>query len=279
MRFIEKKYVYQSSLILSILIGITSFIYLYSLNWTLIAESFTENQGALGIVLIISGRIGILSGMVLYIFYEWFKQEEQYLSDIPFLFGIFFLFLAFGKALDLFNDFMYFKLDNTLRLLIFKARYIILILDLFPMIFLSIDMLLFSLSLKDRFERLTNEKIRSKIKRRLLVLIITIELMAGIMVQSIELLSILYPIVAIPSLITIVWLFNFAWRNKRLSQVNTHILMIGFGLCLISQIIRPLLQFVVGESPKYVIIAESIDLIIFTIIFIGFYKKSNYSTL
>ena len=276
MSYNQNKRFYNSTILLGIIVAIALIALLYFFSWSLIVESYFENEGALGVVLVILCRIGIVSGMTIYTFHQWFKQEEQYFSDIPFLFGMFFLFLIFGKSLDLFNNFIRFELDENLVLLVFKARYIISVLDLLPMIYLSMDMLLFSLSLKKKFEKLTKEKYRAKIRKQILILILIVEFIAGIVAPNLTLLSILYPIIIIPSLLTIAWLFNFAWRNKRLSQVSTYILMIGFGLYLISSIIRPLIQIIVGESSLFVILAESIDLVVFAIIIIGFYKKSNY---
>ena len=276
MSYNQNKKFYNSTILVGIITGITLIALLYFFSWSLIVESYFENEGAFGVVLAIVSRIGIVAVMTIYTFHQWFKQEEQYFSDIPFLFGMFFLFLIFGKSLDLFNNFIFFKLDPNIVLLIYKARYVISVLDLFPMIYLSMDMLLFSLSLKKRFEKLTNEKNRIKLRKQILLLILIIEFTAGILIPDFKSLSILYPLIIIPSLLTIVWVFNFAWKNKRLSQVSTYILMIGFGLYLISSIIRPITHIIVGNSPLFIIIAESIDLIVFVIIFIGFYKKANY---
>ena len=182
----------------------------------------------------------------------------------------------FGKALDLFADFIYFELNQALVLFVLKTRYFIMILDFLPMIFLSSEMILFSFSLRTRFNKLTNEEVRNKISYRLIFSILLIEIIAGILAPSVRSLTIYYPIIIIPSLITIVWLFSFAYRNKRLSQVNTLILTVGFGSYLVSQIIRPLAQFIIGESDVFLIFAESLDLIIFLVIFLGFYRESKY---
>ncbi|MFX0039565.1 MAG: hypothetical protein ACFFCY_17545 [Promethearchaeota archaeon] len=272
----RNKAIYLFSLIFGIIIGTSTILLLYAFNWTIITTTYLTHEGTLGIVLIISTRIIIVSVMALYTFYRWFKQEQQYFSDIPFLFGVFFLLLIFGKMLDLFIDFSYFGLNSGVQLLVFKGRYLIAIFDLLPMIFLSIFMILISLSLKERFSRLANEENLNKIRIRILLIILVIEVFVCIFVVNVEIAPIIYPITILPSLIAIVWLFNFAWRNHRLSQVNTFILMIGFGLYLITSILRPLIQYIVGESSLFVIIVESIDIIIFIIIFIGFYKKSNY---
>jgi len=184
--------------------------------------------------------------------------------------------LVFGKTLDLFIDFIY-QMEEFMFLMMVKIRFLIMILDFLPMIYISIGMILFSFSLKDKNSSLHDEKYQNKIRVRIILVIILSEIIAIIIVTNISIISILYPIVVIPSLVTIVWLFNFAHRNKRLSQVNNKILWIGFAAYLISQIIRPLSQFIIGESPLFVIFAEAIDLGIFIVIFIGFYKKSNYS--
>jgi len=276
MRPSNKKKFYLTIITFLVLIGAVSVFLLYYFNWNVIIQSYLTHEGALGVVLIISSRIIILSGMVIYTFYKWFKQEKQYFSDLPFLFGIFFLFLVFGKTLDLFADFIYFELNEALVLSVLKTRYFIMILDFLPMIYLSSEMILFSFSLRPRFNKLTNEEMRNKVSYRLIFGILFIEFIAGLLAPSVRSLTIYYPIIIIPSLITIFWLFRFAYKNKRLSQVNTLILTIGFGAYLISQIIRPLAQFIIGESDVFLIFAESIDLIIFLVIFLGFYRESKY---
>lgn len=271
----KNKGIYVFLLLFGVILGVIAVVLLYAFNWSTLIESYHTHEGAFGVVLIIGIRISIVSLMAIYTFYNWFKQDAQYFSDIPFLFGMFFLLLIFGKTLDLFGDFIYYE-NEELSFIVLKARYFIAIFDLLPMIYLSIHMILFSLSLKERFKGLANEKSQNKTNIRILIIIIVTEIIAGIIIPRREMFAYVYPIIVIPSLITIAWLFNFAWRNQRLSQVNTFILMIGFGLYLISSIIRPLIQSIIGTSSLFVIIAEAIDLIIFLIIFIGFYKKSNY---
>ncbi|MHA1914471.1 MAG: hypothetical protein ACW986_03660 [Promethearchaeota archaeon] len=273
----QKKKFYFSAILSSVILGIVLITLLYYFSWTFIVESYIEYNGALGVVLVITSRIGIVSGMTIYTFIQWFKQEEQYFSDLPFLFGLFFLLLVFGKTIDMYNAFIFFQVGEFMVLIITKIRFIIMILDFLPMIYLSIGMILFSLSLKEKNRSLRDEKHLNTVRVRIIILIIISELAAILIINSISIISILYPIVVIPSLLTIVWLFNFAYRNKRLSQVNASILWIGFSAYLVSQIVRPLVQFIIGESPLFLIIAETLDLSIFVVIFIGFYKRANYS--
>ncbi|MHA2475356.1 MAG: hypothetical protein ACXAES_19230 [Promethearchaeota archaeon] len=93
---IQKKKFYLATLLSSVILGIVLITLLYSFSWTIIIDSYTEYNGALGVVLVITSRIGIVTGMTIYTFIQWFKQEEQYFSDLPFLFGLFFYFLPSG---------------------------------------------------------------------------------------------------------------------------------------------------------------------------------------
>lgn len=276
MNIFNRKNLYLFVLLLGIVLGVLSIVFLYAQNWKIIIESFKTHEGSFGVVFIISSRMLILSGMAFYTFIKWFKQEEHYFSDLPFLFGLFFLLLVFGKALDLFNDFIYFQLEESIVLVLLKVRFFILILDLLPMIYLSSEMILFSFSLRPRFKKLTNEKMRNEVSLRIILLVLIFETVAGIIAPNPRVLSIFYPIVGIPSLITIVWLFYFARKNTRLSQVDTLMLTLSFMVYLISQISRPLAQYIIGESAIFIIIAETVDLIIFIFIFLGFYKEAKY---
>ena len=104
----QKKKIYLSTILSVVILGVILVSLLYYFSWTVIVLSYNEYNGALGVVLVITSRIGIVSGMASYTFIQWFKQEEQYFSDLPFLFGLFFLLLVFGKALDMYNAFIFY---------------------------------------------------------------------------------------------------------------------------------------------------------------------------
>lgn len=272
----NQKRIYFSTLLSIIAMGTILMCMLYFVNMASIIESIVQFEGMWAVVLIILIRIVIVSGMAYYTFLQWFKQEEQYLSDIPFLFGVLFLILSFGKALDLFLDLSYYQLDPAFILFLSKSRLLLLILDLIPMIYLSIGMILYVFALRLNSKKFNDEKHRDKIRLRIIIVIIIIELSIVIIAPSITIISIIFPFIVIPSIITIVWLFAYVYKHKSLSQVNALILSIGFGILLVSQIVRPLLHVILGESPTFIIIAEIIDLSVFGLIFIGFYKKANY---
>ncbi len=212
----------------------------------------------------------------MYMLYKWFKQEKQFLSDLPILFAIFFLLLTFGKMLDLFFDLTYTYFIDSLNLLVIKIRFFIIIFTVLPLIYLSITMILFRLSLNEKFQKLRDEKTRNKTSLIIAIIVLIIESIGVIIVSDTPSISILLPAVVIPSLLVIVWLFAFSYKNKRLSQVNSFVLMIGFTAYLISQIMRPVLQRIIGINTAYINLSEILDLVIFIVIFVGFYLEANY---
>jgi len=272
----NQKNQYKLILFLSILTGFISVTILYFLNLQTIIQAYNDIQGMDLVVIIVLVRILILFGSSMYMLYKWFKQEKQFISDLPILFALFFLLLTFGKMIDLFFDFTYSYFIESLNLLVIKIRYFIIIFTVLPLIYLSITMILFRLSLMDKFQKLKDEKTRNKTSSIIAMVIIIVESVAVIIVPDAPSISILLPAVVIPSLLVIVWLFAFSYRNKRLSQVNSFVLMIGFAAYLLSQIIRPVFQRLLGENTAYINLSEIIDLVIFIVIFIGFYLEANY---
>jgi len=273
-----KKQRYKYFILMILMIAATFISTLFLIYSSKINKSLNTVEGAWLLMIIILMRISILSGMAFYMVRQWFNQEAQYLSDIPFLFGMFFLFLIFGKFLDLLSDLTYYTLvDENEALFILKVRFFIAILTLFPMMYLSIGMILYYLSLKDKYKIYKDEKTRDNTRKIILGIITIIEILAVILIPDVKTVGILLPCLVLPSLITIVWLFAFAYRRKRLSQVHPLILAIGFGIYLISNISRPLAQAFFGETPAYAIFSEIVDLLIFLVIFTGLILKVKYN--
>jgi len=271
-----KKNLYIGIIILIAVLGTLMISILYAINMAAIYKGYAQVEGTFEVTVLISIRILLLMGMTWTMFRKWYKQEKQYFEDLPFLFGLFFFFLIFGKLLDLLFDLTFFILEMDMVLFLLKVRFFLAILTLAPMMYLSLGMILYNLSLKEKHEKLRVEKHRNKVRRLIIILIVLIESIAVVLAPNTIVVGMLLPIFVIPSLIIIVWLFQFAYRNKKISQVNTLILTIGFALYLISQLGRPLLQNIVGESATYVIIAELIDLFLFLFIFIGLLLKASY---
>ncbi|MFW9969876.1 MAG: hypothetical protein ACFFDF_06720 [Candidatus Odinarchaeota archaeon] len=272
MRIANKKRFYKCILLLITIIGVIGVTILYLINYELVSTAFATYDGALQVVLIILLRIAILSIITGYLFHKWFKQEAQYLTDIPFLLGLFFFFLIFGKTLDLFVDLTFFTISEELILLINKIRYLIIIIEVAPLVYLGFEIIFFRL--EDKYTKLKNKSYMNRTRALIITVIIIIESLAIIIVPNITLLGIVLPIILIPSLFGIVYIFYLAYRLNRLTVVKPKILTIGFLLYMISNIFRPVMQNILGETAIYIIIVEFVDLLIFLIIFWGLYKKT-----
>jgi hypothetical protein len=272
---LNKKQKYKWIILTSTIIGFVSLMIAYSFYTAQIIQSLETIQGIQELLVIISIKIGVISAMAFFLIRKWLKQEDQYLSDIPFLFGMFFLILVFAKFLDILISFNFFTLEPNSLLGLIKFRYYVAIFDLLPMIYLSVGMILYYLSLKERFNVYSDSARLDKARQKILVIVILVELIAISIAPNYSTIISILPLLVLPSLLIIVWLFAFAYKNKRLSQVHPLIIAVGFGIYLISQISRPIAQKVFSAA-IYAIFSESIELIIYMFIFVGLILKVNY---
>ncbi len=271
-----KKTLYKYYIISSTILGIITISILYLINISIIAETYAQVEGILEVTIVILIRTLIMSLMTIYMFREWFKQEALFLDDIPFLLALFFLLVTFGKPLDLLYNLIFFALEESIAILLLKLRFIVIISSVAPVIYLCLDIFLFSLS--NRYKKLGIESYAVKVKKRLICVIFGIQLFLIIIGPSITYISILLPIFALLSFTGIVYIFIIAYKGKRLSRVNPLVLAIGFLLIMISSFIRPILQIVLGTGYTSLIISELIDLVVvYPVIFIEFLLKVDYN--
>ncbi|MFX0043841.1 MAG: hypothetical protein ACFE8L_13095 [Candidatus Hodarchaeota archaeon] len=268
---LSKKGRYKLSLYISIIIAIIGIIILYYLNFPLIIQAFQDYEGALEVVLIITIRMIILSITAYYLFHKWFKQEAQYLSDIPFLLALFFLILTFGKAIDLLWDLTFYTFNDSVVLLFLKFRFFIIIFEVAPLIYLGLEIIFFRL--EDRFQKLKDKQYMNRLRMILIIIVVSIESIVVIIAPNNTTMGMLLPSIVIPSLVGIVYIFYLAYKLNRLTVVKPGILTLGFLLYLFSSIFRPVMQNILGEEASYIIVTESVDIIIFILIFFGLYKK------
>ncbi len=255
--------------------GIFSLIYFFLLINPMI-ETLKTYEGSEYVVVTTTIRIFILLIMSIFMFHQWFKQEHQYFSDIPFLFGLFFTLILFGKFFDIYYSLTYYTAEYNLFLIIYKSRYIIALLSLSPMYYLSVGMLLFYYSLyKDQTE-LRNEPFLKRIQKIITIIIILLEIVIVLTVLNEKTGPLILSLIVLTSLLVITITFYLVYKNKRLSQVNPKILTIGFGAYLISQVVRSILHIIMGNTPLTVASGEIIDIFVFLIIFTGLITKIKY---
>ncbi|TFF95954.1 MAG: hypothetical protein EU547_06935 [Promethearchaeota archaeon] len=270
----DKRQKYLLGLFLSFLFILLVIAVLYYYFLETILLSWEATQGIIQVTILTTIKIITVSIIGLYLIKQWFKQEDLYLSDLPFLTGLFFLILVPAKFLDLLSAFIKDYVIDPIFLTIVKLRFFLAILNLVPMIFLSIGMILFYLSLNENKNRFKDKNKREKTQKYIIIIIALIELFLIIIAPNYTTLFNIVPLLVIPSLIMIVWVFAFAHKNKKLTNINPLIVAIGFGLYLLTTIYRSLGQYIF-ELSIYIITSEVFEIITFIIIFIGLIKKQS----
>ncbi|MBD3211217.1 MAG: hypothetical protein GF311_01320 [Candidatus Lokiarchaeota archaeon] len=269
----RKESKYKILLILPFLIGfvIISSLYYYYLEEILITFSVLTIEAVI-LAIITSIRIIIVIFCGSFLLKQWFNQDEFYLSDLPFLTGLFFLILIPAKFLDLLSAYIGNIVSPESLLFLLKIRFILAIINLMPMIYLSIGIVLFYFSLNEKYSSLMDKKKREKLQKYLIILISGVELIMIIILPTYSAIFNIVPFFVIPSLIVILWVFIFAYRNKKLTSINSFIVSIGFGLYLLTTIFRSLGQYVFDDA-IHLILSEMFELITNIIIFIGLVNK------
>jgi len=259
----------------SVLIG-SIFIYLlYILYFEEIINYIVTVEESIVLVIIILIKIAIISSIGCFLLYKWYNQEEQYYSDIRFLFSVFFFILVFAKAIDIVINLVFFQVSSAELLLLSKIRFLFVVINVLPMLFLSIEMILVYFSLMDRFKKLRKKAYFKKTQKIILISITLLVSIAILLAPTYSIIITIYPFISIISFLIIFWMFLFAYRTQRLSDINPLIVAIGFGLFLFTSIFRALGHNLI--DPKFnSIISEILEIIVFTIIFIGLIRQANY---
>ncbi|MFX0081478.1 MAG: hypothetical protein ACFE94_06980 [Candidatus Hodarchaeota archaeon] len=267
---------YLLTLVLGIIIGFISIIILYLINLNIVKETMATVEGAIPVLTAYIIRISILMGMSIYLFIRWFMQEKMYTSDLPFLFGMFFILLVFGKLLDMLSNFMYPVVAQDIFLFYLKIRQFVVIATLAPMVFLSIMMIVIFLQASGKIKKYNVPRERNTFSLKILIIIAIIEAILIIITPNTTIAGINFANFVIFSLLVITWMFYFSYRNRRLSQIHPLIVAVGFTVYLISNILRVLFQNIIGENALFIVTTEVLDIIICLVIFIGYIKKAKY---
>ncbi len=219
-------------------------------------------------------RIALLTFSSLYMLRIWFKKPIMKFQDTAFLFGMFFLILAFGKLYGLLMNLVFFQVDEATSLTLSKIRIIFVYFTMLPMIYLSIGMILLYFSKK--YPSLENEARKNNIRISIIFLISIIVLISVAMAPSLAFTGILVAVITLLSLIIITWLFFFAYRKEKLPEIHPLVVGLGFLAYLASSIIRSVLQNIMGITVEFAVLAEIIDILVLILIFTGLLMKAKY---
>ncbi len=203
------------------------------------------------------------------LFRKWLKQNQRYYTDFPFLNSLGFYFYAIGKIFDIYL-YIRFRSNDTsgiisdsLVLGFAKGRFI-----LSPVIVLIPYVILMLV-------------IWFQGKRKLQIGIglgwASISLFAVLIAQSYQQLLIINVIIAFPPIFISIITFGIIHHQKRLPQINSLILMIGWSLYIGSQLIRSIWVNLGSGTWGLSYVAELIEMVTFVIIGIGFMLPAFYN--
>jgi hypothetical protein len=268
----KKKFLYSSITIILVLTII--FSVLYSLYWSALITTIFSSEGLwIGVVAII-GRALVLGIMSFFLYRKWLRQEAIYISDAYFLFGSFFGILTCAKIYDLFFNLVVISgaFSIEFSLLLAKIRFFIIIVNLFPILYIGLDAILIYINM-NRNKELNNKQF-NKLRLRIMFGFVLVSTLVIVLAPTINFLNLVFPFITILVYIAIAFMFLFMYKNKRLVQANGLIIGVAFICFIVSGLLRTIL---INENFSYSIFAELIDIGVNLFMFIGFISKPKYA--
>jgi hypothetical protein len=224
------------------------------------------------ILLLISTSVKSLALAVIgyFLYNKWKKQNQTYKTDFPFLMAILFLIFSLAKIFDLY---LYIRFNDTPNLAelntpdalnIAKFRFLFSpVLCLAPMVLLMLIIWFGD-------------------KRRLQISIgtawATISIGAVLFAQNYPQLLSLISIVAFPPIVLSIITFGIINYQKKLPEINSKFLAIGWFGYIITQLIRPIWITLGSGVFGLSWLGELVELVILVVIGLGYMRPSSYSS-
>ncbi|MBD3197305.1 MAG: hypothetical protein GF317_19780 [Candidatus Lokiarchaeota archaeon] len=205
---------------------------------------------------------------------SWLNQKHYYVSDLPFLIGLFFLIIIPSKLLDLLSTYIALQVVYEVFLAILKIRFIIAVINTLPLLFFSIGFLLYYISLTEKYGFLDDKNNRDKIQRIIVLMIIVAQLIAILFAIHHSSIITITSFLVFPSLLMITWIFVFSHKNRKYPKIDSLLVSIGFSLYLLTALFRSIAHFII-EPIFYISFSEIFESITIFIIFMGLIRKSN----
>jgi hypothetical protein len=273
---VNKKQQYFTVLVTITFITFLIWMIIFYLNWSILTTAFNVFPYMEGLLWFVIFRTIFAAMFSFYFFYKWFTQEVIYPSDAHFLFGLYFFLMTFGKINDLF---IYLgrpsELSSDILFMFFRIRFFLMVVNSFPLLYIGLEALFMILGIYiTNFNRNKFNILRISIISSIAIFIFILLIIApGI---DFILNAPILPIIAGLTMLGIVVMFIYMYKKQRLSQVHGLIIGIGFLFFIISSIFVQILNRT--ENPGYILLAEIVNTIVYSVVLIGFLKKPNFST-
>ena len=252
------------------------FYFLYFIFWSTIEYTISNMQEIWLSIIASIIRILILAIMSVILFNKWFKQEAIYTSDAYFLFALFFMILTVGKIYDLFYNSILISnlIDESILLFLVKVRYIIVIINILPVLFIGLQAIM---TLTSVYVKELTKKQFNKIRLWLVFLFSAVVLTIIVIAPDITSLIRVLPYFTFAIFIALAIMFLFMYKNKHLSQANGLIIGISFFAFIGSNLFRSIVTVSAMNEPSLFFVIEGLDIIVNIMMFIGFIRKPKYA--
>jgi hypothetical protein len=211
----------------------------------------------------------VLIGIGTFLIKKWNKQDQKYMTDFPVLMAM--LFFIFGIA-KIFDIYLYTRFSDTPNLaelntpnalLIAKVRFLLSpVLCVVPIMVL---MLIIWFGEKKKLQVLIGS------------LWATISIVSVLVAQNYPQLLSTISLVAFPPIIFSIITYGILYRQKKIPEINSKYLAIGWASYLVTQLIRPIWMTLGSGEFGLSWLGELIELMTMVIVGLGYMKSASYN--
>ena len=200
-----------------------------------------------------SGKVIVQFILAALLITKWVSAEKRFYTDIPFLFGMLFTFIAIGETFDVFFDAH--LLPMTLEL--YKLR-----------VFMVIVGLTFIVFLLSVVWAKKNYRYHALFSASFFIIFALLVLYSGSVSTTLLITSIAVVLATIPGIITLI----IIWRLKRLPELHSLLAACAIIIIVFGQILENILSI-----SGYLWLSESVDLLGWIILYLSTVIKPNYT--
>lgn len=251
-------------------------------------SSVSSGQSELISNLLVVGitRLGVTLFFCVYVFRLFFLQEKHYITDAKHLFAWQFLLASVSKIMDLWLSYISggdvsLLYTNPEFLIALKIRWILIVLTVAPAFFFFIRIYSKIWTMKlVRSGRIYNgqpsieqsERIEKGIEIIVDVSFLVVSTIITIIAPSYMTLKMVSPLIIFPLMILGIITFRGLAKNKRLPQLNSQMIMIGYFIYIVSNVFRAILT-----APIYMLFFEAIETVSFILAGLAFIIPPPYA--
>ncbi len=222
----------------------------------------------LSLIISVSIKIAVLFWLGIILLRKWICQERKFLTDFPLLTSLGFFILILGKFLDIY---IYLNFDSLGNLEVITTEYALIVTRIrFLISPILVVLPYFILMMVIWFAE------RKKMQFLMSSIWVILSLISVFLAKTYTQLLLINIFVAFPVILLSIITFAFIHHRRRLPEINSQILAIGWSFYAITQIIRPLWKNIGSYPWGLSWLGEIIELLALVLIGIGFATPALY---